>query len=631
MYNRSLVMDASGALYCVYRDNTSDISAKRIYISRSTDSGMSWDQDWIEVTDTGTYGRHSLIAGCSMAIDDNEDLHVVWHRYQYSPTHHSTYYRKITDIHGTTSMGLIVSVFNSSLKANDSGVAMDSEGYIWLLSGGPSSWKSQIWKSDSVYAAGGTFRLIGCPSSGSTQGVSMCIDSDDNVHVAYYDNSVSATYAMHRVYNGTAWETANGIGNGSTGGRDHNCGLCADDLGNVHLLYGDNIGDVSGTWYLRYRKWDPVGGMGDQILIAEFPTSLYSGVTNRYFSNICCNEMTGEVFALFRDLTMGGSMCLYNKTLRDTAFSLAEEFTPDDSTSSYYYMPRMRGALYPSFNNTSILIDMSWEEDKYGSPHEAFHRYTLSDGPYLAYHFPSSGSWVSQDTLVCLNFLDLDGIDPSTAVISVNGVVYSISDPELSSSGDRIEFRPPMPWTDGTITVVLESVDDILGHSTPDTGLTFTFEVDKTPPTLTYCEPDSGLIADYVPDGAMMIFGDVGCGADSMCWHISANGVGFDPPGGGGIILEGDSLVMLAFTLGGVTIPIDDTSWIEFTVWDKPDIGEPNARTYRWWFIASTDIREIDLPQDFGVDVFPNPFNSAVNFDFRGVGGPDRARCRAEI
>ncbi|MCD6501453.1 T9SS type A sorting domain-containing protein, partial [bacterium] len=546
--------------------------------------------------------------------------------YQYSPALHSTYYRKITDIRGTPSMGEIVRIFDGSIKSDDSGVAMDSDGYIWVLTGGPSNWKSQLWRSDSVYAAGGSFTLIGCPSSGSTQGVSICIDAADNVHAAYYDNGVSASYAMHRVYNGTSWETVDGIGNGSTGGRDHNCALCADNLGNVHLLYGDNIGDVSSTWYLKYRRWDPVAGMGDPILIGEFPTSLYSGVMSRYFSNIACNELTGEVFVLLRDLTMGGSMCLYHKTLTDSVFSLSEELTPDDSTSNYYYMPRMRGVLYPAFNNTSMLVDMSWEEDRSGSPHEAFHRYALSEGPYLAGFFPPFGLWVSRDTVVYLDFLDPDGIDPSTAIVSVNGVDYSSSDPELSSSGDRIEFRPSTPWTDGTVTVVLEAIDDILGHSTPDTGLTFSFEVDKTPPALSYREPDSGLTFDYVPAGVLIIFDDAGCGTDTMRWHLSINGMGFDPPGGGGVILEGDSMMILDFTAGGVTIPTDDTSWIEFTVWDNPDVGAPNEKTYRWWFITSTDIREADLPQDFHVDVHPNPFNSAIAISLSGGVGASDAR-----
>ncbi|MCK5832731.1 T9SS type A sorting domain-containing protein, partial [bacterium] len=612
MLNRSMVMNSGGSLYCVYIDNSSDISAKRVYISLSIDGGTTWDSDWFEATDTGLYGRHSLIDGCALAIDYNEDLHVVWHRYQYSPMLHSTYYRKIEDIHSSPSGSEIIRVFDGSIKSCDSGIAMDSDGYIWLVTGGPTSWKAQIWRSDSVYAVGGTFSSVGSPSSGSTQGVSICLDANDLVHVAYYDNGVSASYAQHRIFDGTDWLSVDGMGNGSTGGRDHNCGMAADVLGNVHLLYGDNIGDVTGTWYFRYRIWNEEDGMGTPVDVCEFPSSSYDGVCNRYIASIACTELTGEAFILIRDIARGGSLCLYKKSLTDTAFTLAEELTDTSMLASYYYLPRMRGALYPEFDNTSIMVDLAWTENRSVDPHEVFYRYTLSEGPYLVGHFPSSNAWVSEDTVVSLNFIDLDGIDPTTASISVDGVVYNISDVELVACGNRLDYHPSVPWTDGTVEVTLLAMSDVLGHSTPDTGTSFSFKIDKTPPSLLYHEPDSALIADYVPDGALMLFKDLGCGSDSLCWSLTVNDLEFEPPSGGGIIIEGDTLVMLAFTLGDVTIPLNDTSRIYFTVHDKPDIGAPNEKTYYWWFVAATGIEETDLPANLALSAYPNPFNSSV-------------------
>ena len=83
-------------------------------------------------------------------------------------------------------------------------------------------------------------------------------------------------------------------------------------------------------------------------------------------------------------------------------------------------------------------------------------------------------------------------------------------------------------------------------------------------------------------------------------------------PSGGGLMLEGDTTIIVSFSAAGITIPLDDTTWIDFLIGDHPDIGLPNLKTYRWWFMPTTGIEEADLPEDFGLSVFPNPFNSAV-------------------
>lgn len=617
VYNRSIVRDSGGWLYAVYLDNDDD--PHEVWISRSTDGGITWESDWQEVTDTSAYGRHELISGCSMAIDENDNLYVLYHRYQYSPTHHSAYLRKCTDTRTSPSWSTIQRIYNASIKANDSGIAIDSAGYVWLITGGPTNWKSQLWKSTMPFADGFTFTELGCPSSGSSQGTSLCIDANGNAHTCYYDNGVSSSYAIHRMHDGTSWQPTIGIGNGSSGGRDHNCGLAADALGNVHILYGDNVGDVTSTWLFRYRRWDPDSGMGEPLTIASFPTSLYDGVANRYITNIACNEATGEVFVVLRDLNEGGSLCLYSKTLEDTAFTLVEEITADTMATHYYYMPRIRGSLYPTFNRTGNTIEMSWTEDRSESPHEPFYRYQLSEGPYLTAVWPPSGSWVSEDTLISLIFTDYDGLDESSVEISVNSFSYTGSDPEITVSGDSVLFRDPSTWEDGdTITVELLAISDLLGHETPDTGTTMQFYIDKAPPYIAHREPDSAEVFDFVPTGAMIEYYDEGCGTDSSSWILTIEGHTLMAPSGPGLMLEGDSIIYVSYTEAGITIPENDTAWIEFMIADKPDIGTPNTHNYAWWFYSSTGIEEPALPNELNIALSPNPFNGAVAIDIAG-------------
>jgi len=612
LYNRSMVMDSGGWLYVVYRDTHTDSSTTMIYVARSTDSGVSWDSHWQQITDSSSYGHDDRIAGCALAIDEFDNLYVVWDRYTYTPTYHATYIRKCTDTRTSPVWTSIAQVYSSSIKSNEVGVAIDSCGYIWVLTGGPSNWKATVWKSDSLYARGLTFTSVGCPSTGSCQNATMCIDKNNNVHLAYYDNS-SSNYAIHCYYDGTDWSPRDGMGNGSTGGRDHNCGMAADDFGNVHILYGNNIGDTHDDWYFKYRLWTPDSGIGAAVDLLTISDTVYPGVANRYISNICCSEITGIAFVLIRDLNEGGSLCLYKKSLTDSAFTLEEEITADNMTNLYYYMPRMRGSIYPDFNNTSIMIDMAWTEDPSGSSHEPFDRYILSEGPALVGTFPPSGSWVSADTCIVLSFLDLDGIDPTTAEILVDGILYTVSSPELTTIGDSLVFRSSSSWGDDDVEVELVRITDVLGHASPDSGISYSFTVDKSPPVLTYREPDSGFITDTSPAGALIHYIDNGCGTDSCCWEMDINGTAFEAPGGGGLIIESDSSFLIDFYTGGVSIPSEDTSWIHFTVWDKPDVGEPNSLTYSWWFLVSTGIDEVCLPTDLSVDIHPNPFNSAVS------------------
>ncbi len=632
MLNRSIVRDSGGWLYAVYINTETD--PKSVWISRSTDGGMTWDSEWQEVTDTSSYGRHELISGCSMAIDDDDKLYVLWHRYQYSPTHHSAYLRRCADIGTSPAWSDIHCIFTASIKTNDSGIAIDSDGYVWLITGGPTNWKSQLWKSTLPYAEGFTFEELGCPSSGSSQGTSICIDAEDNVHVGYYDSGVSTNYAMHRIYDGTSWQPTIGVGNGSSGGRDHNCGLSADALGNVHILYGDNVGDVSSTWHFRYRLWHPDSGMGDPVDIASFATTLYDGVANRNVSSIACNEATGEVFVLLRDLSEGGSLCLYSKGLDDSAFTMAEEITGDTMALHYYYLPRIRGCLYPPSNRTGNTIEMSWVQDRSGSAHAPFYRYQLSEGPYLTTIWPPFGSWVTEDTFVVLIFTDYDGLDESSVELSVNSTVYTGSDDEVMVSGDSVIFRDSSEWENGdTVTIELIAIADLLGNESPDSGTTVAFYVDKAPPFIAYREPDSAEVFDFIPTGAMIEYYDAGSGTDSMSWMLTIEGNTLMAPSGPGLMIEGDSVIYVSYAEAGISIPEDDTAWIEFMIADKPDIGSPNIHNYMWWFYSSTGIEEASRPGAFDISISPNPFNSAVTIEISNLpdGVTDPIICVTDI
>ena len=242
----------------------------------------------------------------------------------------------------------------------------------------------------------------------------------------------------------------------------------------------------------------------------------------------------------------------------------------------------------------------------------------VSDGPICRGVFPRSGYWVSSDTAIVMNFFDPDGIDASSASVIMDGVLYDVLDAELTISSDSVIFRPSTPWADGdTITFKLVGIEDVLGHESPDSGISTTFYIDKATPFVTYREPDSAYIFSETPTGALIRFSDAGCGMDSIGWSLNIDGVDVDPFGGG-IYLEGDSTVIVDFASAGISITSGDTTIVSLSLWDAPNVGEPNISNLSWWFLVSTSIEELKLPENTSLYAYPNPFNSAVAISFAG-------------
>jgi len=90
------------------------------------------------------------------------------------------------------------------------------------------------------------------------------------------------------------------------------------------------------------------------------------------------------------------------------------------------------------------------------------------------------------------------GVDPSTIELIVEGVVYTIDDPELELVGDTLVFTPDVPYVDGEVVdFTLAQIGDVAGNvvtsgfaSSLPRDVEFT--VDLTPPEVVAVLPEPG-------------------------------------------------------------------------------------------------------------------------------------------
>ena len=250
-----------------------------------------------------------------------------------------------------------------------------------------------------------------------------------------------------------------------------------------------------------------------------------------------------------------------------------------------------------------------------------------SEGPILREFYPPEDAVAAGDVPVKLFFQDEEGVELPSVQLRVNGDLYTGYDAAMTLSADTVILDLPDTLPDGAVNVQIQQIEDALGHEGPDTAAVYTFYVDNTPPVLDYYEPEG--VLPYIPDGSLLQFHDELAGTNPDNWFFLVSGNDTVWNGDPGVIIEGDTAVLIAYTLAGIDVPPGDTNHVEFTIWDAPDVGYPNSTSYNWWFLAATAVPEDGRPEDMAISISPNPFNSACRisapegaevdiFDFAG-------------
>ncbi len=183
---------------------------------------------------------------------------------------------------------------------------------------------------------------------------------------------------------------------------------------------------------------------------------------------------------------------------------------------------------------------------------------------------PDSGYSACTDQNIVLHLWDVSGVDSTTIVMTVEGVVYDSMD-HLTYRNDTLTFTPTVPWTDGqVVNWSLDAAEDFLSNplSAPFSGI---FTIDISPPNALLITPpcwthfgSAGLTVEWT----LM---DAGAGVDPNTAVATVKGYDYFYPGGfswDGSHLDFDiSSTGLSFTDGetvSVCLDIGDAVPAEF-------------------------------------------------------------------
>ena len=242
-----------------------------------------------------------------------------------------------------------------------------------------------------------------------------------------------------------------------------------------------------------------------------------------------------------------------------------------------------------------------------------------------------------RDTFIIFNLHDDNGIDDTTLIVRVNGVDYSISDPELVLLWDSVGYFIPATWfTDGdTVNFSIVQVADTFGN-VATMPINCEFFIDTLPPTIPLTGTEPPMYAscrDLVPTVITPILDD-GAGIDSTSLIFTVITPDGDtihfPWGSASLRWYNDTLVWEA-GVAGLSFDLEETVWVCLHVEDLiSDYGcEANALDTCWFFYFHVPPpSDVDLILDrIYTDQFPlvTAFNLVLDEEERTIEGLDES------
>ena len=201
------------------------------------------------------------------------------------------------------------------------------------------------------------------------------------------------------------------------------------------------------------------------------------------------------------------------------------------------------------------------------------------------------------DQKIIMRVQDIEGVNESTILFSVNGTHYTTADAELEFiDGDSLVFTPSALWSDGEVVVCsLLAADDIYDNPLTDAPIVWMFTIDLVPPVISGIIPSPGA---HIIGGVTTVefdVSDAGSGVDPLLTYASVNSV--DYPIADGCVTWTGSHYSLNLSCAGIVPDRGDTLDICIHSGDSPDYCAANESDtcYTIWILDCDLTVHIDM------------------------------------
>ncbi len=211
------------------------------------------------------------------------------------------------------------------------------------------------------------------------------------------------------------------------------------------------------------------------------------------------------------------------------------------------------------------------------------------EGPLARFIVPPESSYTTcNNQRIQAVLTDNYAVSLTSINLRVNGVNYTLANPELSYTGDSLlTFMPSLPYPEGMVTVVLWGVTDHVGHPLAGDSVVLHFFTDYSPPVVTSISPPPG--DTIMTDRPTFLIGlaDSGAGVDDSSIVVTVNGTPFGLSSG--CVSWDDSVVSITPFDCGMTFDDGDSITVCISASDNPDLCPPNEMADTCWhYIIST-------------------------------------------
>jgi hypothetical protein len=289
-YKADIAIGSSNHLHVVWDDNSS--GNWEIYHKKSTNGGTTW-----------TTKRLTYNTGISnypvIAVDSNNHIHVAWD--DNSPGSDEIFHKRSTDGGATWTTKRLT--YNSG-NSNSPDIAVDSNNHIHVVWYDWTPGITEIYYKKSTN--GGTTwtskRLT--YNSGNSDNPNIAIDSNDHIHVVWYDNTPGTQEIFHKksTDGGATWTTKRLTYNS---GRSLFPAIASDSFDSIHVVWYDETPGNGEIYYKRSTN----GGSNWTTKRLTYNSGNSAIPTITVGSN-------GHIHVVWRDYTPGNQEIYYKKGIQ---------------------------------------------------------------------------------------------------------------------------------------------------------------------------------------------------------------------------------------------------------------------------------------------------------------------------